>query len=148
MTTVRPTRVLVVTDHAQVDAAVLEAVRDRATRRPVQFGVLVPNPTRGEMHLLHPERHEHAEQAERVLRACLPGLEAAAGGPVSGSVSIRNDPYEAVEGVLADEPVDEFLVSLHCSGLTRALHLDLPRRLAHFGLPITVVDQPAPVPAR
>lgn len=144
---VRPSRVLVITDHAEVEEGVLAAVRERATRPPVQFRVLVPNPTHAEVHLFHPERHDRASEAELVLRAFLPTLEAAAGGPVTGTVSVRNDPYDGVEAVMADEPVDEFIVGLETSGLSRALHLDLPHRLAHFGLPVHVVDQPLSVAA-
>jgi hypothetical protein len=59
--------------------------------------------------------------------------------PAIGSVSIRSDPYDAVEETLLDEPIDEFIVALAPHGLSRALHLDLPHRLAHFGLPVTTV---------
>lgn len=145
--TTRPTRVLVVTDHADADLVVLAAIRERAQRPPVQFRVLVPNPARAEVHMLHPERHDLAAAAERVLQACLPSFETAAGGPVVGSVSIRHDPHDAVEAIMEGEPVDEFLVALTSHGLNRALHLDLPHRLAHFGLPVHVVSQPLTVTA-
>ena len=135
----RPVRVLVVTDHSEAPE-LLAAIRRRAAEGPTQFRVLVPNPAHAEAHVRHPERHEKAEQAERVLHDCLPALADAAGGPVIGSVSIRNDPYDAVEETLLDEPVDEFIVSLAHHGLGRALHLDLPHRLTHFGLPVTTVS--------
>jgi hypothetical protein len=51
-------------------------------------------------------------------------------------VSVRHDPYLAVEEVVASEPVDEFILALAPHGLLRRLHLDLPHRLAHFGLPL------------
>jgi hypothetical protein len=101
---------------------------------------MVHNPAHAEAHLRHPELHERATAAEHVLHDSLPALTEAAGGRVIGSVSIRNDPYDAVEETLLDEPIDEFIVALHPHGLTRKLHLDLPHRLAHFGLPVTVVD--------
>ena len=138
----RPVRVLVVTDHSDATPEVLQAIRDRVAQGPVQFRVLVPNPAHAEAHLRHPEVPELATAAEHVLHSSLAALEQAAGGRVIGSVSIRNDPYDAVEETLLDEPIDEFIVALHPHGLTRALHLDLPHRLAHFRLPVTVVVTP------
>jgi hypothetical protein len=135
-------RVLVVTDHAEAPE-LLEAIRRRAAEGPAQFRVLVPNPAHAEAHLRHPEHHEKAEQAERLLHDVLPALTEAAGGRVLGSVSIRNDPYDAVEETLLDEPIDEFLVALAPHGLSRALHLDLPHRLVHFGLPVSTVGPKA-----
>jgi hypothetical protein len=135
-------RVLVVTDHAEAPE-LLEAIRRRAAAGPAQFRVLVPNPAHAEAHLRHPEHHEKAEQAERLLHDVLPALTEAAGGRVLGSVSIRNDPYDAVEETLLDEPIDEFLVALAPHGLSRALHLDLPHRLVHFGLPVSTVGPKA-----
>jgi hypothetical protein len=135
--------VLIVTDHTEASPALLEAIRRRAAEGPTQFRVLIPNPAHAEAHLRHPERHEKAEQAERVLHDSLPAFAEAAGGRVIGSVSIRNDPYDAVEETLLDEPVDEFIVALAPHGLGRTLHLDLPHRLTHFGLPVTTVAQSA-----
>jgi len=89
---------------------------------------------------------DHSDATPEVLQAIrdrvAQGPEQAAGGRVIGSVSIRNDPYDAVEETLLDEPIDEFIVALHPHGLTRALHLDLPHRLAHFRLPVSVVVTP------
>lgn len=135
----RPTRVLVVTDHTEASSELLQAIRTRAAQGPAQFRILIPNPAHAEAHLRHPEHHDKAQQAERVLRASLPAFEVAAGGPVIGSVSIRNDPYDAVEETLLDEPIDEIIVAIAPHGLSRALHLDLTHRLGHFKLPITAV---------
>jgi hypothetical protein len=139
----RPARVLVISDHTEATPEVLQAIRDRVAQSPAQFRVLIPNPAHAEAHLRHPELHERAEAAEQVLHDSLPAFREAAGGQVLGSVSIRNDPYDAVEETLLDEPIDEFIVALHPHGLSRRLHLDLPHRLAHFGLPVTVVDSPS-----
>src|SRR4051794_21272821 len=91
------TRVLVVTDRAATSLELLAAVRQRRELGPAQFRVVVPTPAPAALHLLHPERHEKAAEAEQVLRQALPLLERAAGGPVIGSVSIRHDPMDAVE---------------------------------------------------
>ena len=144
-TTIDPrqrTRVLVVTDHPDGPAALLDAIRARADQGPTQFRILVTNPAKAEAHLLHPERHEKATAAEQVLHNALTALTAAAGGPVLGSVSVRHDPYLAVEELLCCEPVDEFIIDLAQNGFTRRLHLDLPHRLAHLNRPITNVQTP------
>jgi hypothetical protein len=142
------TRVLVVTDHAAAGPELLEAVRERSARGGVQFRVVVTNPAAAEVHLLHPERHTKAAQAERVLLEALPLLESAAGGHVIGSVSVRHDPMDAVEETLFSEPVDEIIIAVHTSHLARALHQDLQHRLHHLGLPVTTVPSAAhPEPA-
>lgn len=143
----RPVRVLVITDRNGACPEVLAAVRARAERGAAQFRVVVPNPAKAEFHLRHPERHDKAAEAEKVLRAGLPAFESAAGDHVIGSVSIRHDPYDAVEELLLSEPVDEIIVSTAPHTLSRWLHLDLPHRLGHFGLPVTVLAPEPPGPA-
>ena len=138
MSDVRRTRVLVVTDHAAPTEALLTAIRGRAAEESAQFRILVLNPARAELHLLHPERHEKAAAAEEALIQALPDLEEAAGGPVIGSVSVRHDAMDAIEETLFSEPVDEILLSLPEHPLATRLHQDLPHRLAHFDVPITL----------
>lgn len=139
MEDIRATRVLIVTDHTAATEEVLTAVRERAAQGTVKFRVLVPNPARAEVHLLHPERHSKAEEAERLLAAALPEIQSAAGSPVIGSVSIRHDPYDAIEETLLAEPVDEIILSVSPHELSRRLHLDLPHRLAHFNIPVSTI---------
>ena len=136
----RATRILVVTDHAEPGAALVEAMRQRAATENVQFRVVVPNPARAELHLLHPERHDKAAEAERVLHEALFALELAAGGRVLGSVSVRSDPMDAIEEVLFSEPIDEIFLAVVAHALSTRLHQDLAHRLHHYGLPITVVS--------
>jgi hypothetical protein len=144
MDTTRPARVLVVTDHTAATPELLAAMRDRAAKGEVLFRLLVPNPAHSEMHLRHPERHDKAEQAERVLRQALPAFEGAAGGHVVGSVSIRHDPYDAIEELMFSEPIDEIILSVAPHEVSRWLHLDLPHRLSHLHLPVTTVGHPTP----
>jgi hypothetical protein len=134
-----PTRILVVTDHADPSGALLDAIRHRAETSSVRFRIVVPNPARAELHLLHPERHDKAHEAELVLRQALPLLERAAGGPLIGTVSVRNDPMDAIEETIFSEPIDEIMLAVASHGLARGLHQDLPHRLQHFGLPVTVI---------
>ena len=136
----RKARVLVITDKTAATPELVAAIRSRAEQGPAQFRVVVPNPAAAELHLLHPERHEKADEAELVLLSALPAIEDAAGGRVIGSVSIRHDPMDAIEEVLASEPVDEIILSVVGHGFSRWLHQDLPHRLRHFGLPVTTVE--------
>ncbi len=135
----RALRILVVTDTAEPSPALMDAMRRRAEEDGVQFRVVVPNPARAEIHLLHPERRDKAAAAERVLSQAIPELERAAGRPVIGSVSVRNDPMDAIEETIFTEPIDEIMLSVAPHGLSTRLHQDLAHRLHHFGLPVTVV---------
>ncbi len=132
-------RVLVVTDAAQPSPALLDAISAQAALGPARFRVVVANPARAELHLLHPERHDKAAEAEQVLRLALPALESAAGGHVTGSVSVLHDPMDAIEHALEDAPVTQILLAVHEHALTVRLHQDLEHRLAHVGIPVTVV---------
>ena len=121
-----PAHVLVVAHKTADGPALLEAVRVRAERGPCWFHLLVPAPA-----------HGHA--AHSVLARAIPLLEDAAHRPVDGSVSIRHDPMDAIEEALMREDFDEIILSPLPRGVSRWLHLDLPRRVAHVGLPVTTV---------
>ena len=140
----RTLRILVVTDHAEPTPELRAAIGRRAETGDVQFRLIVLNPARAELHLLHPERHDKAVEAERTLHAALPRLEQAAGRPLIGSVSVRHDPMDAIEETVFSEPVDEIMLAVPGHHLSTWLHQDLPHRLEHLGLPVTVVG---PVPA-
>ncbi len=139
MAQLRATRILVVTDHADPSGALLDAITHRAATGDVQFRIVVPNPARSELHLLHPERHDKAREAEEVLRQAQPLLQRAAGGPVIGTVSVRSDPMDAIEETIFSEPIDEIILSVAPHGLSTWLHQDLPHRLLHHGIPVAVV---------
>src|SRR6476646_11213651 len=111
-------RVLVVTDVAEPSPELLDALRRRAARSPARFRVVVPNPARAELHLLHPERHDKTAEAEQVLHQALAALELAAGGRVLGSVSVRHDPMDALEEILYSEPIDEIFLSVATHGFS------------------------------
>lgn len=137
-------RVLVVTDAAAPSPSLREAIRRRAEARDAQFRLVVINPARSEVHLLHPERHDRAAAAEQVLRDAIPALEAAAGATVIGSVSVRHDPMDAIEETMFDEPIDEILVDVPTRHLASLLHQDLEHRLAHLHIPVvTIRHEPA-----
>jgi hypothetical protein len=134
-------RVLIVTDDVADTPALLDAVASRARQGPVLFFVLVPNPAPAEWHPFHPQRRDKVVEAERVLLRTIQHIQEAADGPVRGRVSIRHDPMTAVEEMLHDEIFDEILVATSINPLQRRLHVDLVHRLAHLGLPITVIPR-------
>ncbi len=132
-------RVLVVTDAAEPSPSLREAIRHRAETHDAQFRLVVINPARAEVHLLHPERHDKAVEAEAVLQAALPTLEDDAGGPVIGSVSVRHDPMDAIEETMYNEPVDEIMIDVPAHRLSSLLHQDLEHRLGHLHVPVIAV---------
>lgn len=136
----RTTRILVVTDHPEPSTPLIAAMEHRAELGGAQFRVVVPNPAQAEVHLLHPDRHEKAREAEEILHRSLTELERITGSRMIGSVSVRHDPIDAIEEIIFSEPIDEVILSVAAHGLSTRLHQDLPRRLEHYGLPITVVS--------
>ena len=134
-------RILVVTDHTPPSESLRSEIRRRAVADDVQFRLVVLNPARAELHLLHPERHDKAAAAEQALRALLPELRMEAGAPVIGSVSVRHDPMDAIEETVFSEPIDEILLAVSEGHLAARLHQDLPHRLAHLNLPVSRVSE-------
>jgi hypothetical protein len=134
-----PARVLVVTDRTAATPALLDAIRDRVQRGPAQFRVLVPNPAPAEWHPWHPERRDKVTEAERVLIRALVDIQDAADDAVRGRISLRHDAMAAIEEMLHDEPFDEIMLSVAPHTIERWLHVDLAHRVAHLGLPVTLV---------
>lgn len=135
-----PTRVLVVTDRTAATPALLDTIRGRAARGPAVFRVLVPNPAPAEWHAAHPERHDKIADAQRELAVAIPLIEKAAGHAVEGIVSVRHDPMDVIEETLNAEPFDEIILATAPHTAERWLHVDLPHRVAHLGLPVTTVS--------
>jgi hypothetical protein len=131
--------VLVVAHKTAATPALLDAIRERAQRGPARFHLLVPNPHHPSWHvseLAHPK----VSEGEQVLALALPLIEEAAeGAPVDGSVSGRHDPMDAIEEALHDGDFDEIILSTLPRAVSRWLHIDLPHRVAHLGLPLTTV---------
>jgi hypothetical protein len=126
--------VLVVANRTAATPALLDAVRARAEESPAQFHLVVPDPEHD--HLRHP--HDHSA-GEKVLALALPLIIEAAGGHADGSVSIRHDPMDAIEETLRAGDFDEIILSTLPRHVSHWLHLDLPSRVAHLGLPLTTV---------
>jgi hypothetical protein len=130
--------VLVVAHKTAATRALLEAVRRRAADGPARFYLLVPNPHWPGWRPAE-ATHPDVTEGEQVLALALPLIEEAAGGPADGSVSPRHDPMDAIEETLHDGDFDEIILSTLPRAVSKWLHLDLPHRVAHLGLPVTTV---------
>ena len=136
-----PRRILVITDRTDVNPELHQLVNDRLALGPVTVTFLVANPARAEFHVLHPERHEQVAQTRAALEPAIAALRADTGVDAEGAVSIRHDPFEAVEEHLLESPADEIVVVAASNDLSRRLHHDLPHRLEHLHLPVTTLSE-------
>src|SRR5262245_13359436 len=131
-------RVLIVANRTADSPALLEAVRERASRGPSHFHLVVPASPPGLHRLVDPEDHCR-EQAAANLRAALPALSVAAGSAVTGHVGDPN-PVAALEDAVHDLGADEIIVSTLQGRVSRWMRMDLPSKAAHLGLPVTHVS--------
>jgi uncharacterized membrane-anchored protein len=131
-------QVLVVARTTATTPALLDAIRERVARGPARFHLLVPNPA-DHAELTDAERERHHVEGEQLLKQALPLIEQVAGAPTEGSVSIRHDPMDAIEETIRDGDFHEVIVSTLPHGVSHWLHIDLPSRVAHLGLPVTTV---------
>jgi uncharacterized membrane-anchored protein len=130
--------VLVVAHRTATTPGLLDAIRERAAKGPARFHLLVPRPA-GHLDVTEAERREARTEAEHVLVLALPLIDEASGGRADGSVSIRHDPMDAIEETLRSGRFHEIMLSTLPHSVSRWLHVDLPRRVAHLGLPVTTV---------
>jgi len=132
------TRVLVVANKTAATPALLDAVRERASRGPCTFTLLVPNPAHGLHSVVDPEDQSQSE-AETVIELALPLIEEAAGGaPVDSMIGVPF-PLDAVQDAVNVHGFDEIIISTLPTRVSKWLHLDLPRKVAALGLPVTTV---------
>jgi uncharacterized membrane-anchored protein len=118
--------------------ALLDAIRARVERGPARFHLLVPNPS-DHAEVTDTERHEKHTEGEHALELALPLIDAAAGGKAEGSVSVRHDPMDAIEEALREGDFHEIILSAAPHNISRWLHVDLPHRVEHLGLPLTAI---------
>ncbi|HKB20348.1 MAG TPA: hypothetical protein VKC65_04980 [Gaiellaceae bacterium] len=130
--------VLVVAHETAATPALVEAVRERALRGPAAFHLLIPNLAEHAA-LTEAEREHRLADGERMLELALPVIQEAAGGAAEGSVSYRHDPMDAIEEALHDGDFHEIILSTLPHSVSSWLHLDLPHRVSHLGLPVTTV---------
>src|SRR5215218_630961 len=132
-----PVRVLVVANRTAATPALLDAVRERASRGPCTFTLLVPNTAHGLPRIVHPADPAQPE-AEETLDLALPLLSEASGGPVEGIVGDA-EPLAAIQDAVNVRGFDEIILSTLPQRFSRWLRLDLPSKAAGLGLPVTVV---------
>lgn len=132
-----PVRILVVAHRTAATPSLIEAVRRRAGEGNCRFTLLVPASPHGVHRAADPEERG-LDEAEAVLEMAVPLLEEAAEQPVDGRVG-DHDPLAAVEDAVNREQFDEIIVSTLPTRVSRWLHLDLPRKVAGLGLPVTTV---------
>jgi hypothetical protein len=134
----RTAHVLVVADRTAASPALLDAIRERVARGAARFHLLVPNPAE-HAELTDAARRKDVSAGEQVLALALPLIDAASGSRADGSVSLRHDPMDAIEDALRGDEFDEIILSTLPHSVSRWLHIDLPHRVTHFGLPVTTV---------
>ena len=132
-----PARILVVAYRTAATPALLEAVRERAARGPARFTLLVPKNVHGLTRVLDPEDAPDDETRD-LMALALPLLEEASGGPVEGLVGSATA-MDAVQDAVNTHGFDEVILSTLPTRVSRWLHLDLPRKVAGLGLPVTTV---------
>ena len=138
-------RILVVANKTAATPALLEAVRERASRGPCEFTLLVPNTTHGLHKVVDPEDQSQNE-AETTIELALPLLEEAAGSHVEGLIGAA-EPLIAIEDAINRDGYDEVIVSTLPTRVSRWLHLDLPSKLNGLGLPVTTITAQERAPA-
>ena len=130
--------VLVVAHKTAATPGLLDAIRARSARGPARFHLLVPNPAEHAELTEEERRHKHFE-GEQVLALALPLIDEAAGSHAEGTVSVRHDPMDAIEETLKSGDFHEIILSTLPRSVSRWLHVDLPHRVGHLGLPVTTV---------
>jgi hypothetical protein len=130
--------VLVVANQTVLGEPLLELIRARAKQAQASFLIISPQSD---------DEGSHAEAEKRLLRAVT--LLRSQGLEVHGQIS-HPDPYSAVMQTLADERVDEIIVSTFPGARSGWLRRDLLQRLrTDSKLPVShvEVDVPVEVPA-
>ena len=132
-----PVRVLVVANKTAATPALLDAVRERASRGPCTFTLLVPNTAHGLHRVVDPEDQDRSD-AETTLELALPLLSDAAGRRVDGLIG-DPEPLSAIQDAINLHGFDEIILSTLPTRVSRWLRLDLPHKVAGLGLPVTTV---------
>jgi hypothetical protein len=124
-------RVLVVANRTSSTPTLLEYVAARG-RDGAHFTLLIP-----------PENDGDDWTREDAIRL----LERAAGGTVD-VLDPGPDAVDTIHRAVGDGDADEIIVCAVEHHLSRWVHHDLPRRLEHLGVPVTVIapEKDAPVP--
>ena len=128
-------RVLVVANKVEATPALLDAVRARAAAGPASFFMLIPNPD----HLAFDRNTSDHPRGDQMLAKALPVLEGPAGGEVNGRVANSPNAYDDIVDELDGSGYDEIILETPPSHVSHWLHVDLPERVGHLGVPLRTV---------
>jgi uncharacterized membrane-anchored protein len=128
-------RILVVANKTDATPALLDAIKQRVATGPASFYMLVPNPD----HLAFDRNTADHPKGDEVLARALPVLEGPAGGEVNGRVANSPNAFDDIVEELEGSDYDEIILETPPSHVSHWLHVDLPERIKHFGVPLRVV---------
>jgi len=117
----RPTSVLLVANETLTGGSLIETLRQRAGKTPIQVSVVAPVSPPSQGYVVY--RDSRRAAAARRLHKSLAALEAA-GIPAHGEV-VDDDPATAVRDAIAMEEIDEIIVSTHPSSRSGWLRRNL-----------------------
>jgi hypothetical protein len=130
-------RILVVANQTACGDELLAVIADRAREGPCRFTLLVPATPPAE-HATWTEGDARA-LAKRRMAEALDRFRQAGAEATDGVVGDAN-PVRAIDDLLLERAHDEIILSTLPAGVSRWLHLDLPRRVEQrFSLPVTTV---------
>lgn len=121
MSEARPTSVLLVANETLTGGSLIETLRQRAGKTPIQVSVVAPVSPPSQGYVVY--RDSRRAAAARRLHKSLAALEAA-GIPAHGEV-VDDDPATAVRDAIAMEEIDEIIVSTHPSSRSGWLRRNL-----------------------
>jgi Repeat of Unknown Function (DUF347) len=128
-------RILVVANKRDASPALLDAVRERTAAGPASFFMLIPNPD----HLAFDRNTTDHPHGTDILAQALPALEGPAGAEVNGRVANSPNAYDDIVEELEGSRYDEIILETPPSHVSHWLHVDLPERIRHLGLPLQTV---------
>jgi hypothetical protein len=97
--------------------------------------MLVPNPE----HVAFDRNTTAHPHGDQILARALPSLEGPAGSEVNGRVANSPNAYDDIAEELNGAGYDEIILETPPSHFSHWLHVDLPERIKHFGVPVRTV---------
>ena len=128
-------RILVVANKTEATPALMDAIKSRAAVGPASFFMLVPNPE----HVAFDRNTPNHPHGDELLAKALPMLEGPAGGEVNGRVANSPNAYDDIVEEMEGAGYDEIILETPPSHVSHWLHVDLPERIRHLGVPLRTV---------
>ena len=97
--------------------------------------MLVPNPE----HVAFDRNTANHPHGDELLARSLPMLEGPAGGEVNGRVANSPNAYDDIVEEMDAVGYDEIILETPPSHVSHWLHVDLPERIKHLGVPMRTV---------